>query len=291
MQNFPILASVTSGSTTVEGTLDSTPGTEFRLAFFSNSACDPSGHGEGETFLGSTTVTTDAAGNVGFTVTLANSATVGHFVTATATDPDGNTSEFSPCQLVEAGSSTITVTLTHALLPGSPAINAGDDSAAPATDQRGVPRPQGLRSDIGAYERGPDCARRASTIVGTDAAETIVGTARADVIVAKGGADIVRALGGNDTVCGGPGDDKVFGDKGRDRLFGGAGLDVLKGQGGKDLLNGGRGNDVLFGNRGDDRLLGKAGGDELNCGPGNDTARGGPGADTAAGCETLTNVP
>ena len=83
-------------------------------------------------------------------------------------------------------------TLTHALLPGSPAINAGDDSAAPATDQRGVPRPQGLRSDIGAYERGPDCAGRASTIVGTDAAETIVGTARADVIVAKGGGHRAR---------------------------------------------------------------------------------------------------
>lgn len=32
-------------------------------------------------------------------------------------------------------------TLTHALLPGSPAIDAGDDSACPDTDQRGVPRP------------------------------------------------------------------------------------------------------------------------------------------------------
>ena len=43
-------------------------------------------------------------------------------------------------------------TFTHALLPGSPAIDAGDDSAAPATDQRGVARPQGAASDIGAYE-------------------------------------------------------------------------------------------------------------------------------------------
>ena len=43
-------------------------------------------------------------------------------------------------------------TRTHALLPDSPALDAGDDAAAPTTDQRGVPRPQGLGSDIGAFE-------------------------------------------------------------------------------------------------------------------------------------------
>ncbi len=43
-------------------------------------------------------------------------------------------------------------TPTHALLPGSPAIDAGDDAACPATDQRGVARPQGPHCDIGAYE-------------------------------------------------------------------------------------------------------------------------------------------
>ena len=44
-------------------------------------------------------------------------------------------------------------TQTHALLAGSPAIDAGDDTAAPATDQRGVARPQGARSDIGSVEQ------------------------------------------------------------------------------------------------------------------------------------------
>ena len=43
-------------------------------------------------------------------------------------------------------------TLTHALSPGSPAIDAADDAVCPATDQRGVTRPQGARCDIGAYE-------------------------------------------------------------------------------------------------------------------------------------------
>src|SRR6266850_7748592 len=41
---------------------------------------------------------------------------------------------------------------TAALLPGSPAIDAGDDFGAPATDQRGVSRPQGNHVDIGAFE-------------------------------------------------------------------------------------------------------------------------------------------
>ena len=43
-------------------------------------------------------------------------------------------------------------TLTHALLTGSPAIDAGNDAACPATDQRGVTRPQGAHCDIGSYE-------------------------------------------------------------------------------------------------------------------------------------------
>jgi hypothetical protein len=46
-------------------------------------------------------------------------------------------------------------TQTMALLPGSPAIDAGDDANCPATDQRGVTRPQGSRCDIGAYEYIP----------------------------------------------------------------------------------------------------------------------------------------
>jgi uncharacterized repeat protein (TIGR01451 family) len=43
-------------------------------------------------------------------------------------------------------------TFTHALLSGSPAINAANPASFPATDQRGVTRPQGGRSDIGAFE-------------------------------------------------------------------------------------------------------------------------------------------
>lgn len=46
-------------------------------------------------------------------------------------------------------------TLTRALLPRSPAIDAGDNNGCPPTDQRGVLRPQGAACDIGAYEFFP----------------------------------------------------------------------------------------------------------------------------------------
>lgn len=43
-------------------------------------------------------------------------------------------------------------TRTHALLPGSPALNAGSCDPAVTTDQRGFSRPQGGQCDIGAFE-------------------------------------------------------------------------------------------------------------------------------------------
>jgi len=57
-----------------------------------------------------------------------------------------------PLQINAPGS-----TATHALLPGSPAVDRGGTSAnsCPATDQRGVSRPQGGACDIGAYELIP----------------------------------------------------------------------------------------------------------------------------------------
>jgi hypothetical protein len=99
LQNFPALTSATSDavSTSIQGTLNSTPDTIFTIEFFSNTACDPSGFGEGQTFLGSTMVVTDGNCNASFNVTRPSALNVGQFITATATDPTGNTSEFSNC--------------------------------------------------------------------------------------------------------------------------------------------------------------------------------------------------
>jgi hypothetical protein len=91
----PVLTSATTDgiSTTVTGTLSSTPNTTFTLEFFANSVNDPSG--SGEQFLGSVVVTTDADGNASFTVTFAVAIDPGMFLTATATDSANNTSRFS----------------------------------------------------------------------------------------------------------------------------------------------------------------------------------------------------
>jgi titin len=96
-QNYPVLTSATvAGSTTViQGTLQSTPDTAFRVEFFASPSADPSGHGQGQTFLGFAEVTTDGSGKAAISATLPAAATVGWAVSATATDAGGSTSEFS----------------------------------------------------------------------------------------------------------------------------------------------------------------------------------------------------
>src|SRR5207244_153852 len=87
-QNFPVLISASSsaGGTNIQGTLNSTANTSFTLEFFSNTTCDPSGNGEGQTFLGSAVVTTNASCTVSFNLNFAFSIPGGGFITATATD-------------------------------------------------------------------------------------------------------------------------------------------------------------------------------------------------------------
>ena len=58
-------------------------------------------------------------------------------------------------------------TLTMALLPGSPAIDAGNTALAPTADQRGFPRPAGVASDIGAFEYGSVMPAIAISLSGT----------------------------------------------------------------------------------------------------------------------------
>ena len=96
LQNYPVLTAVASGANTqVEGTLHSLVSTTFDLDFYANSAADSSGNGEGERYLDSIQVTTDASGDASFDETLLAATSGAEFVTATATDPSGNTSEFS----------------------------------------------------------------------------------------------------------------------------------------------------------------------------------------------------
>jgi CSLREA domain-containing protein len=102
LQNFPILTMVKNISkrTVVKGVLVTSANTAFRLEFFSSEVCDSSGYGEGQSYLGSAHVRTNRIGRANFRVTFPTSFAVGSFVTATATDPANNTSEFSQCVLI-----------------------------------------------------------------------------------------------------------------------------------------------------------------------------------------------
>ena len=170
-------------------------------------------------------------------------------------------------------------TSTHALLASSPARNngspttpgSGGDSCA-GVDQRGVPRPQSSRCDMGAYEYA-SCLKAVVNRVGTNGNDSLGGTSGPDVFLGLAGKDRINARAGNDRACGG---------KGRDPLIGGSGADRLAGDEGADRLFGGPGSDRLMGGRANDLLVG---------GPGFDRCLGGPGRDRAISCEKRIGIP
>ena len=134
LQNFPILKTVMilapeGTGTRIQGKLDSAPSTTFDLDFYANSACPnfPREFLEGETYLGSSQVTTDGAGHADIDVTVPATIQPGQRVSATATDPAGNTSEFSQ---------RIIFSIAAASGPaagGTPIVVSGTDFSNPTT--------------------------------------------------------------------------------------------------------------------------------------------------------------
>ena len=115
------------------------------------------------TLLSSTILLPSTAGAITAINTIFNGG-CGQFVTLTSLGHNidsGNT-----CGLNAAGDMvntnplltppvSVNGTLVDALMSNSPAIDAGDDSVCPSTDQTGFPRPYGVHCDIGAYEWRP----------------------------------------------------------------------------------------------------------------------------------------
>ncbi|HEY9694944.1 MAG TPA: DUF4347 domain-containing protein [Oculatellaceae cyanobacterium] len=165
-------------------------------------------------------------------------------------------------------------TQTIALLPGSPAINAGDDSNAPTTDQRGQTRIFDGKIDIGAYES------RIAIVTGTTKNENISSNiTNADVIEfrAQAGSDVIKATALSDYIDGGTGKDQVTyatstaaininlatntasgGHANNDTLIGIEGIigssynDVITGSTENGTFNGGAGADTINGGGGTD---------------------------------------
>lgn len=98
LANHPIvtLADTAAGVTTIEGFLDSAPGKlAYTVELFANDAADPSGFGEGQEPLASVKILVDGKCAGDFSVVVPAVAP-GRWITATATDGAGNTSELSP---------------------------------------------------------------------------------------------------------------------------------------------------------------------------------------------------
>lgn len=93
LQNFPVLTKATTGAkaTVIQGIMLSTPNTSFTVEFFDN----PSGGHEGKRFIGQRTVSTGSGGGSTFAFRPAARVAVGNTITATATNSNGSTSEFS----------------------------------------------------------------------------------------------------------------------------------------------------------------------------------------------------
>jgi len=131
LQNFPVISTIDYGTTTltVHGILKSTPNTTFDLDIFESPSCTPRPRDllQSAYYLGTQQVTTDGSGDAPFDLVVNdNNAPTQPPISMTATDPTGNTSEFSqnviyastPRSGPPAGGVTVDMTGTH-FLPGA----------------------------------------------------------------------------------------------------------------------------------------------------------------------------
>lgn len=106
--------------------------------------------------------------------------------------------------------------LTHALLSGSAAINAGVLNGAPATDQRGLQRDG--KVDVGAFEFGAIASGAGTSTGGSTSGGTVVGTSLDDTLVGTNFKDTLSGRGGNDVLIGGRAGDVLTGGFNSDRF-------------------------------------------------------------------------
>ena len=100
-QNYPVMSVATSDGETmrVGGYLESAANQDYSIDIFANETCDPTFFGEGESYLGSFSVSTDENGVAVFDELISASAIEPVGISATATGNNG-TSEFSYCRPV-----------------------------------------------------------------------------------------------------------------------------------------------------------------------------------------------
>ncbi len=103
LQNFPVLSIATARSSDdlfVMGELESRPTQTYELDFYAGKPDGPLRYQEAFAYLGSETVTTNAKGETRFSLHLPIGTSPGRYLTATATNSEGNTSELAQSILV-----------------------------------------------------------------------------------------------------------------------------------------------------------------------------------------------
>ena len=88
LQNYPDVTAADPNTQTISGVLHSSVG-DFEIEFFLNEVCDQSGYGEGKTYLGAISVTTNGSGDATFAFNSPVVFGAGQFITATGSDLNG----------------------------------------------------------------------------------------------------------------------------------------------------------------------------------------------------------
>jgi hypothetical protein len=136
LQNSPVVTSYSFvDGVTVTGSIDSRAFTTYTIDVYGTVACPGSGSGDASQWLGTGTVTTDGSGHGDFSIPVAFFAGE---LTATATDPDGSTSEVSDClstQVVDAPVTIVPTRFVHFAFPNPTAGPTTLSFALPLADQ------------------------------------------------------------------------------------------------------------------------------------------------------------
>ena len=97
LQNYPIITNAVANgtSTTISGTLNSSGSRFFLIDVYRNPSPDPSGHGQGQVYVGSVTVIASVSGNATFFLTASGNLSGQYFSAVVTNQTSGDTSEFS----------------------------------------------------------------------------------------------------------------------------------------------------------------------------------------------------
>jgi CSLREA domain-containing protein len=190
-QNYPVIdTAIQTDTLTVDGSLVSVPLDTYHLDFFASTACDPSGYGEGEQYVGSADVVADESGHATFSQALPTPDVGYDYITATATRdadlPVGNeTSEFSACVQRESG-------VTAPSAPTGVSAGAGD---AQATISWNPPDSSGGAELVGyTVSSNPESSNSPMTVDASETTATMTGlnngTTYTFTVTATNGADL-----------------------------------------------------------------------------------------------------